>query len=70
MTAAEQKARKLIKAETTANLIAEFELTETMDLPDIYIVRGWLMDELESRDSKAFETWIDSNEASPRKFYN
>jgi hypothetical protein len=27
------------------------------------------MDELESRDSKAFEAWIDSYDASPRKYF-
>lgn len=69
MTVAEQKARKLIAGRTTTDLIADFEITEKSTDPHIYIVRGWLMDELEARDSKAFEKWIDSEEESPRKFY-
>lgn len=69
MNAAEMKARNLIAERTTEELIEQFELTEISTESTIYIVRGWLMDELEKRNPEAFEAWIDSNEDSPRKFY-
>ena len=69
MTVAEQKARYLLTLRTTEQLIGDFEATETVNDSAIYMVRGWLMDELESRNAQAFEAWIDSDEVSPRKFY-
>jgi hypothetical protein len=69
MSKAEEKARFIISLRSTENLVKDFEGTETNNDPDIYIVRGWLMDELEARDSKAFEAWIDSYDASPRKYF-
>ena len=69
MSKAEEKARFIISLRSTENLVKDFEATETNTDPDIYIVRGWLMDELEARDSKAFEAWIDSYDASPRKYF-
>ena len=68
MTATE-KAQALIAKQTTNDLITQFELTETVNSAEVYIVRGWLMDELEKRNPAAFEKWIDSNEDSPRKFF-
>lgn len=69
MTAAEIKARKLIEGRTTEQLIKDFETTEHLNTPEVPIVRGWYMDELEKRDPEAFDKWIDSDEESPRKFY-
>lgn len=69
MTKAEERARKMIKGLSTIKLVEQFELTEITNDPHIYIVRGWLMDELEERDAEAFDKWIDSYEDSPRKFY-
>ena len=69
MTVAEQKARYLLTLRTIPELVADFEATETVNDSAIYMVRGWLMDELENRNSTAFENWIESNEESPRKFY-
>lgn len=66
---AEIKARKLVAGRTTEQLITDFELTEKSKDPYIYIVRGWLMDELEKRDAAAFEKWIDAYIESPREFY-
>lgn len=37
--------------------------------PEIATVRGWVMDELEKRDSIAFENWIDNYSDSPRKWF-
>lgn len=69
MTKAEERARFLISHRTMEQLIEDFEITETNNDPYIPTVRGWIMDELESRDAEAFDKWIDSNEESPRKFY-
>ena len=69
MTTAEIKARKLIEGRTTEQLITDFETTEHLNTPEIPMVRGWYMDELEERDSEAFDKWIESDEESPRKFY-
>ena len=51
------------------NLVLSFELTELGKGQEIPMVRGWLMDELETRNPEAFEKWLDSCEDSPRKFY-
>ena len=69
MTDAEARARKLIATRNIEDLIRDFEITEVLNTPEIPMVRGWYMDELEKRDSKAFEKWIDSDEESPRKFF-
>lgn len=69
MTVAETKARNLIAGQSTTDLIAQFELTDISTDPHIYMVRGWLMDELEKRNPEAFDKWIDSEEESPRKFF-
>lgn len=66
---AEKKARELVAGRTTEQLITDFELTNKSKDPYIYIVRGWLMDELEKRDAEAFDKWIDSYDDSPRKYY-
>ena len=72
MTAAETKARKMVAARTTAQLMNDWELTEaapmTAELP---IVRGWIMDELRARDPEAYDAWMDDEDidASPRKYF-
>lgn len=68
MTATE-KAQALLSKQSTKDLIAQFELTETVNDSNVYIVRGWIMDELEKRNPEAFDKWIDSEEESPRKFF-
>ena len=69
MTKAEARARKIISMQTMDKLIEQFELTETNNDPYIPTVRGWLMDELKSRNPDAFDTWLESEEDSPRKFF-
>ena len=69
MTQAESKARAIIAAQNTDRLIDQFELTEVVNDPSVYAVRGWLMDELQARDAVAFDRWIDSMEDSPRSFF-
>lgn len=63
---AEQK----VKEQSTETIIATFEYSETQPCSEeLAIVRGWLMDELESRNPGAFNSWMESNELSPRSFY-
>ena len=69
MTNAEKRARKLIALRSTEDIIRDFELTEHINDPEIPMIRGWYMDELENRDAEAFDKWLDSTEDSPRKFY-
>ena len=58
---------------TTNELIELFEETEKMEITnELATVRGWIMDELETRNAEAFEKWIDNCEIepSPRKFFH
>lgn len=65
MNAAEQK----IATKPTEMLIEIMELSQTDQRPEVPTIRGWVMDELERRDSEAFAAWLDSEDGSPRKFY-
>ena len=69
MTTAEMKARQMISKRTTEQLVNDFELTDNINDVNISSVRGWIMDELESRDSEVFEKWIDAYADSPREFF-
>lgn len=69
MTTAELKARKLISERTTEQLVSDFELTDRINDVNISAVRGWIMDELEKRDSVAFDKRIDAYADSPREFF-
>lgn len=62
-TTAEARAKAMIKAKTTRQLIDTFVLTHNNNDPNIYTVRGWLMDELESRNPEAFEAWLLSDDS-------
>ena len=69
MSKAESKARALIAAQSTAQLVEQFELTELVNTSGIYTVRGWLMDELQKRNPAAFDKWIESEDESPRAHF-
>lgn len=69
MTKAEAKAREMIKTRSIETLVTDFELTDLIADENICIVRGWIMDELEARDPKAFDAWIEAFEDSPRRFF-
>lgn len=58
------KARAIIKARTTDQLIYDFILTGTIHDANIPTVRGWIMDELEARDPDAFTAWMDKDDAT------
>lgn len=73
MTSAEMRARNTLKAMTTTNLIDTFIKTGESNDENIYIVRGWLMDELEARNPEAFDKWLESdfnNDEDITRFYN
>lgn len=59
MTKQEQKAREMLANSTLGDLLDEWELTSNVNDPEIATVRGWLMDELESRNPEAFNAWLD-----------
>lgn len=61
MTNAEKRAREILSNEQLADLLDEWELTINNKSPEIYMVRGWLMDELESRNPEGFEKWLDDD---------
>lgn len=62
MTNTEKQARELLSNATLADLLDEWELTSKINDPEIPTVRGWLMDELESRNPEAFNAWLDQDE--------
>jgi hypothetical protein len=57
------KAAALIQTMTTRQLIDTFIVSDTNDDPNVYIVRGWIMDELERRNPDAFDRWLDSDDS-------
>lgn len=61
MTTTPAKVKNMMAARTTAQLVADFEATETNNDQEIPTVRGWIMDELETRDSAAFDAWLDGD---------
>lgn len=73
MTNAEIKARTRLANRTTEQLILDWELTEVLPMtPELPTVRGWIMDEFERRDQKAFDAWSEDEDldVSPRKYFS
>jgi hypothetical protein len=65
-----KKVQNLIASRNTESLIEMFEHTETMQGDEIPTVRGWIMEELERRNTDAFDVWISEHyDASPRQFF-
>lgn len=62
MIPAEKRARGLISNLTLDQLLDEWELTTNIRTSECAMVRGWLMDELESRNPEAFDKWLDQDE--------
>ena len=60
MTMTEMK--EILENATLADLLDQWELTSKINDPEIPTVRGWLMDELESRNPEAFNAWLDQDE--------
>lgn len=60
-TDAPDKASKLLKGQSIKQLTKDFEVTNSKKLTiAVARVRGWIMDELESRNSKSFNAWMDT----------
>ena len=64
---ATQTALAMIQLRSTKDLIRDFILTGVMidsqhHDPNLFTVRGWLMDEIERRDPKGYCLWLDSDE--------
>lgn len=57
----EKKAREILSNATLADLLDEWELTSSVNSPEVYTVRGWLMDEFERRNPEAFNEWLDGD---------
>lgn len=55
-------ARKSLESRTLEQLVDMWEETETISENEIYAVRGWLMDEIEKRNSKGFDEWLSLEE--------
>jgi len=53
------KAQNILKACSTKALLEQFNLTEKMRNSESYMVRGWIMDELECRNEQAFNQYLD-----------
>lgn len=73
MTTAEMKARNMIARRSTAQLLDDWDATETAKhTAELAVVRGWLMDEFQRRDPEMFDSWIDDDDcsASPRKYFH
>ena len=62
MTKQEKQAREMLSNATLGDLLDEWELTTNINNPEIFTVRGWLMDELESRNPEAFNAWLDQDD--------
>jgi hypothetical protein len=54
--------KEVLENATLADLLDQWELTSTINDPEIPTVRGWLMEELESRNPEAFNAWLDQDE--------
>lgn len=52
---------------TLEQLISAWESTEYLHTPEVYTIRGWLMDEIESLAPHGFNAWLD--QPSPKDKY-
>lgn len=59
MTVQEKHTREILSNSTLGDLLDEWELTTNIHTVECAMVRGWLMDELESRNPEAFNAWLD-----------
>ena len=57
-----EEAREILGSMTLMDLIDEWELTTTVSDPAISEVRGWLMDEIERREPKGFNAWLEQED--------
>lgn len=63
----EKIARESLEGRTLQQLVDMFEETTMIDEDEIYSVRGWLMDEIEKRNPKGFDKWLDLEEPEDKE---
>ena len=56
-----------LKKMSLSRLLDLWELTETNNDKNIYDVRGWLMDEIKSRNPAGFAAWLDQEEPEDKQ---
>jgi len=54
-------ALEMLKGYSLGKLCDLWDLTENMNGPDVSTVRGWLMDEIASRNPDGFDSWLDQD---------
>lgn len=53
--------QELLASRTNAELIRDWKVLDTQKVtPEIAIVRGWLMDEIEKRWPEEFNNWMEN----------
>lgn len=57
------KAAAMLAIRSMRDLLAMWEMTTTMSGLDVFMVRGWLMDEFGRRNPEGFIMWLDDPEA-------
>ena len=55
------KALEMLKTYSLEKLCELWDLTENMNGLEVPTVRGWLMDEIESRNPSGFDSWLDQD---------
>lgn len=53
----------VIKSSSTEKLLDLWETTDALNAnnPEVPIVRGWLMDEIERRNPEGFDAWLEQD---------
>ncbi len=54
-------ALEMLKGCSLKKLCDLWDLTENMNGSDVPMVRGWLMDEIASRNPDGFDAWLDQD---------
>lgn len=64
------EAKKYTASLTIQQLCEGFMLTETHPASlGVIATRGWIMDEMESRDPEAVYAWVESGETDPTPYF-
>jgi hypothetical protein len=60
-----------VRSISTVQLLELWHSTESTseNILDVSMVRGWILDELDSRDPDAFDEWMDSDDCNPAQFF-
>jgi hypothetical protein len=63
----ESIAKKSLEDRTLEQLVDMFEETTIINEDEIYSVRIWLLDEIEKRNPKGFDKWLDLEEPEDKE---